>query len=228
MSLYQGDRRLSRSDALESTRVAVGIPRQPVLRIPGAELPGRVFFTVQDPGQGIRSGALIEVFRDRERSQGIQRFKVLSIGAPGGLCPNFVDANPVIGGGFADFTGGLVVLATALAGGAAPTINAWVDWAPSPSPTAGRVPYSMDAAVGNGAVAEFGPPPFGARYCTVFSDATPPGAGGLAATWLDAAGAPAADWNSWAAGGPQVAMGGYSLAVTNNSGAGALVGVSWT
>ena len=228
MSLYQGDRRLTRSQALESSRAGITLARQPLLRIPGAEMPGRVFFTVNDPGQGVRSGALIEVFRDRERSQGIQRFKVLSIGAPGGLGPNFIDPNPVIGGGFADFTGGLTVLGTALAGGVAPVVDTWVDWAPSPSPSAGRVSYSMDNNLANGAIAEFGPPPFGARYCTIFSDATPPGAAGLAASWLDAGGVQVADWNSWAAGGPQVAMAGYSLAVQNNSGGATLVGVSWT
>jgi hypothetical protein len=228
MALYQGDRRLSRSEALESARIAVTQARQPLLRLPGVEMPGRVFFQVNDPGQGNRSGVLLEILRDRERSQGTQRFKIMSIGRSGAVGSNFIDVNAVLGGGFANFTGGLSVFATALAGGAAPTVDTWVDWAPSPSPSAGRMPYSMDANVANAATAEFGPPPSGARYCTVYSTATPPGAAGLAATWLDAAGNPVADWNGWATGGPQVAMAGYSLALTNNSGAGALVGVSWT
>jgi len=228
MSLYQGDRRLTRSEALESTQVQITQVRQPILRIPGATLPGRVFFTLEDPGQGNRTGALVEVFRERERTRAIQRYKIMSIGASGAVGSNFIEPRDIIGGGYADFTGGLVLLASNIVGGAVPTINAWVDWAPSPSPSAGRVPYSMDTPLANGATAEFGPPPFGARYCTIFSDATPPGAGGLAASWLDTAGAVVADFNSWAAGGPQVAMPGYSLSVQNNSGGATLIGVSWT
>ena len=228
MSLYQADRRLDRSEALESSQVAVTQVRQPIFRLPGATLPGRVFFSLEDPGQGNRTGALIEVFRERERSQGLQRYKIMSIGSSGAVGSNFIEPRSIIGGGSADFSGGLTVFASALAGGAVPTLNAWVDWAPSPSPSAGRVPYAMDNNLANGATAEFGPPPFGARYCTIFSDATPPGAAGLAASWLDAAGVQVADFNSWAAGGPQVAMPGYSLPVTNNSGGATLVGVSWT
>ena len=227
MSLYQQDRRLTRSQALESIQVAVTLPGQPILRLPGATLPGRVFFTIEDPGQGNRAGALIEVFRERERTRGIARFKAMSIGASGAVGSNFIEPRSIIGGGHADFSGGVVVLATALAGGAVPTLNAWIDFAPSPSPTAGRVPYSMDVNLANGLAAEFGPPPAGARYVTFYTN-NPAGAGGMTAEWLDAAGAPAAAWDSWAAGGPQVAMAGYSLSITNNSGAGALIGVSWT
>ena len=227
MSLYQQDRRLTRSQALESTQVAVTLPGQPILRLPGATLPGRVFFTVEDPGQGNRAGALIEVFRERERTRGIARFKAMSIGASGAVGSNFIEPRSIIGGGHADFSGGVVVLATALAGGAAPTLNAWIDFAPSPSPTAGRVPYSMDVNLANGLTAEFGPPPAGARYVTFYTN-NPAGAGGMTAEWLDAAGVAVAAWDSWAGGGPQVAMAGYSLAITNNAGAAALIGVSWT
>ena len=43
MSLYEGNRRLVRSEATESVQVAVTQVRQPILRIPGATMPGRVF-----------------------------------------------------------------------------------------------------------------------------------------------------------------------------------------
>jgi len=230
MSLYQDDRRLSRSQALESVQLAVTQVRQPILRIPGATMPGRVSFQVSDPGLGNRAGVLIEVFRERERTVGIQGFKILSIGGRSGLGPgaNFVDLNPVIGGGSSDFTGGITVLATLLAAGVPATVEAWVDWSPVPMPAAGRMPYAMDSTIAAASLVEFGPPPAGSQYVTVFSTATPPGAAGLAASWFDAAGNAVADWNSWENAGPQVAMAGYSLALANNSGAPALVGVAWT
>ena len=228
MSLYEGNRRLSRSEATESVLVNVTQVRQPILLIPGATMPGRVSFQVSDPGQANRAGVLFEVFRDRERTIGVQRFKVLSIGVSGGVGSNFIDTNPVVGGGSADFTGGLTLVATLLDPAVPATVECWVDWSPVPMPSAGRVPYGMDAGVGAGLVAEFGPPPAGSQYVTIYSTATPPGAAGLAATWLDAAGNAVADWNGWATGGPQVAMAGYSLQVTNNSGAPTLVGVAWT
>jgi len=228
MSLYEGNRRLSRSEATESVLVNVTQVRQPILVIPGATMPGRVSFQVSDPGQANRAGVLFEVLRDRERTIGVQRFKVLSIGVSGGVGSNFVDTNPVIGGGSADFTGGLTLVATLLDAAVPTTVECWVDWSPVPMPSAGRMPYAMDSTIAPATVAEFGPPPAGAQYVTVFSTATPPGAAGLAASWLDAGGVAVADWNSWENAGPQVAMAGYSLALANNSGAPALVGVAWT
>ena len=227
MSLYEGNRRLSRSEATESILVNVTQVRQPILVIPGATMPGRVSFQVADPGQANRAGVLFEVFRDRERTIGVQRFKVLSIGVSGGVGSNFIDTNPVIGGGSADFTGGLTLVATLLDAAVPTTVECWVDWSPNPSPTAGRMPYALDNALAAGQVAEFGPPPAGARSVTFYTD-NPAGAGGMAAEWLDAGGVAVAAWDSWAAGGPQVAMAGYSLAVTNNSGGAALIGVAWT
>ena len=228
MSLYEGNRRLRRSEATESVQVAVTQARQPILRIPGATMPGRVSFQVLNPGQGNRAGVLFEVFRDRERTVGVQRFKAMSIGAAGAVGSNFIDPNAVIGGGSTDFTGGLTLLATLLDPAVPSTVDAWIDWSPVPMPGAGRIPYGMDNNLAAGATAEFGPPPSGAQYCTIYSTATPPGAAGLAASWLDAAGNAVVNWNAWAAGGPQVAMPGYSLAVVNISGAPTLVGVSWT
>jgi len=230
MSLYEGNRRLARSEATESVQVAVTQTRQPILRIPGATMPGRVSFQVSDPGLGNRAGVLIEVFRERERSVGVQAFKILSIGGRSGLGAGalFVDLNPVIGGGSADFTGGITVLATLLVAAIPTTVEAWVDWSPVPMPAAGRMPYAMHSTIAPASLVEFGPPPAGTQYVTVFSTATPPGAAGLAATWFNAAGAGVADWNSWENAGPQVAMAGYSLALANNSGAPTLVGVAWT
>jgi len=227
MSLYEGNRRLHRSEATESVLVNVTQIRQPILLIPGATMPGRVSFQVADPGQANRAGVLVEVFRDRERTIGVQRFKVLSIGVSGGIGSNFIDTNPVIGGGSADFTGGLTLVATLLDAAVPTTLECWVDWSPNPSPTAGRMPYALDNNLAAGQVAEFGPPPSGARYVTFYTD-QPAGAGGMGAVWLDAAGAQVAAFDSWAAGGPQVAMAGYSLAIQNNSGAAALIGVAWT
>jgi len=191
-------------------------------------MPGRVSFQVSDPGLGNRAGVLFEVQRDRERTVGIQAFKALSIGPAGAVGSNFIDTNPVIGGGSADFTGGLTLVATLLDAAVPTTVECWVDWSPVPMPSAGRMPYAMDATIAPATVAEFGPPPAGSQYVTVFSTATPPGAAGLAASWLDAGGIAVADWNSWENAGPQVAMAGYSLALANNSGAPALVGVAWT
>ena len=167
MSLYQGDRRLSRSEALESVQVPITQASQPILRLPGATLPGRLFFTVEEPGQGERAGVLLEVFRERERTRGLSRFKVMSIGTTGAVGSNFIEPLGGVGGGHSDFTGGLTMVATDL-GGVAPTLNAWVDFAPSPAPSVGRCPFAMDTSIAAGAIAEFGPPPSGQQksLCT--------------------------------------------------------------
>jgi hypothetical protein len=226
VSLYQGDRRLSRSEALESVQVPITQASQPILRLPGATLPGRLFFTVEEPGQGERAGVLLEVFRERERTRGLSRFKVMSIGTTGAVGSNFIEPLGVVGGGHSDFTGGLTVVATDL-GGVAPTLNAWVDFAPSPAPSVGRCPFAMDTSIAAGAIAEFGPPPFGATKVSLYTDGVA-GAGGIVGAWIDSAGAVAANWTSGEFGGPHVAMAGYSLAIQNHGGGAALVGVGWT
>lgn len=226
VALYENSRRLDRSEATQSVQVDISADNQEVIDLPGALQPGRVHFQVlAPPAAGIvgtgRTGVRIRVETLRERSIGVQEFPVMSMDS-GGL----IGDDPIIGGGWADFSGGLRVTATRLAAGTEATVVAWVEYSPGPPPNPGRCPDVLFGQIANLATAEYGPPPAGARQVSIMSDQS--FGAGLVLEWLNVAGTVVAGWRQWDTGGPFVAPAGLSLAATNNTGAAAKLAVAWT
>jgi len=219
-ALYQGGRRLERDAAVLSAQVAISLEDQHVIEVPGAVEPGRVYFQVLAPNAG-RAGARVRVETLRQRTVGVQEFPVMSCAAAG-----FVSTLPIIGGGWADFSGGVRITATRLAAGTPATVVAWVEYSPGPPPAAIRCPDFLNAQIANLANAEFGPPPAGCREVSIMSDQT--FAAGLTLDWIDTGGAVVAGWRQWDQGGPFVAPAGLSLRATNNTGAAADLAVAWS
>lgn len=219
---YEGFRRLSRSSAMESNTVVLGTQENtPILRIPGATMPGMVGFQVEDPGVGNLASCLIRIERERERTIGVQEFTIGSSGA------GFVSLHAILGGGSANITGGTTVSATTINVGHPCTVSAWVDWTPNVSQGMARCPFSMQALIqpGGGNAVNFGAVPSGARWITVFTNQ---GTANLTCEWQDAVGARIAGYNGWSNGDPQVAMAGSFLEITNSAGAAVDVGVVYT
>jgi hypothetical protein len=216
---YQGFRRPTRGDFLESNTVAITQENTPVLRIPGATMPGVVHFQVDDPGDGNLAACRIRVERERERTVGVQEFTIGSSGT------GFVNATPIIGGGSANITGGVTLSATVLNPGVPCTVSAWVDWNPVVSEGRDRVPYSITNNIGAGATVNFGAVPSGAKYVDIFTNQGTPN---FAIAWLDSAGGVAARFNGWANGAPNLALPGFFLQVTNNAAGAVPTGVAWT
>jgi hypothetical protein len=219
-ALYEDGKRLGVLEATQSVAVDIDGEDQTVLDIPGALQPGRVHFQVLAPAAG-RAGVRVRVETLRARSIGVQEFPVMSVAAAG-----FASTRPIVGGGWADFSGGVHVTATRLAAGTPATIVAWVEYSPGPPPAPGRCPDMLFASVANLATLEFGPPPAGSRQVSIMSDQT--FAAGLTLGWIDTGGAVVAGWRQWDTGGPFVAPAGLSLIATNNTGAAVDLAVAWT
>lgn len=220
---YQGFRRPTRGDFLESNTVAITQENTPVLRIPGATMPGVVHFQVDDPGDGNLASCRIRVERERERTVGVQEFTIGSSGT------GFATATAIIGGGSANITGGVTLSATVLNPGVPCTVSAWVDWNPVVSQGRDRDPYAITstlaAAPGPGNTVLFGAVPSGARWVDIFTNQ---GSGNFTVEWLDSAGAVASRYNGWVGGSPNIAMPGFFLNITNLAGGAVPTGVAWT
>ena len=214
---YEGFRRVSRGTAMESntTVLAALAEATPLLRIPGATMPGVVHFQVDDPGPGNRAAALFIIQRERERSVGIQHFTVSSNGT--GFGARHALQSPILGGGSADISGGMTVSTIRLEPGVPATVSVWVDWNPVVSQAKDRMPYAIPATISNVApnFLNFGAPPSGARFVTIMSNL---GTAQLTAEWQDATGARVSGFNGWSNGDPQIAMAGYFLELTNTAG----------
>jgi hypothetical protein len=218
---YEGFRRLSRSEAMQSNTVAITQENTPILRIPGAEMPGVVGFQVEDPGDGNLASCRIRIERERERTVGVQEFTIGSSGT------GFVSATPTIGGGSANITGGCTVTATVLNPGVPCTVSAWVDYSPNVSEAKDRCPFVLatPVAVGAGNAAIFGAVPAGCRWVDIFTNQ---GTGTTSVIWLDSTGAIASRYNGWTGGSPNIAMPGFFLQITNTAAAAVDTGVAWT
>ena len=225
---YEGFRRLGRGNAMESNTVVLDALAEatPILRIPGATMPGVVHFQVDDPGPGNRAAALFIIQRERERTVGIQHFTVSSNGT--GCGARHALQSPILGGGSADITGGMTVSAIRLEPAIPATVSCWVDWNPVVSQAKDRMPYAIPANITNVAPNNslvFGAPPSGARWVTIMSNQ---GTANLTAEWQDATGARVSGFNGWSNGDPQVAMAGYFLELTNTAGGAIDVAVVYT
>ena len=186
MSLYQNNRVLGRDQALESFQVALGATEnQPILRIPGALNPGVVYFQVDDPGEDARAAADIVIFRERERTRGVQEFTVGSSGVPGPGVPTQFHNRPIIGGGSAVFSGGIEVQASRSVPGIPTTVSVWVDYTPGISSARDRDPFTLHTQIAAGATTQVGAVPAGARWIQILTDQP---TANLVCTWLTAAG----------------------------------------
>ena len=220
MSLYEDERRLGRGQATESVTVALGLQEnQPLLRIPGALLPGVVHFQVEDPGDGNLASCLIRVTSERERTVGVQEFTSGSSGT------GFLHSHPIIGGGSANITGGTTVSATVLNPGQPCTVSAWVDWTPNVVEAKDRCPFVLTNSIPIGATVIYGAVPAGARYVDIFTNQ---GTANADVVWLDSTGALASRFNGWGNGAPNLALPGFFLQITNNAGGIVPTGVAWT
>jgi len=224
LSLYQDNRVLGRSEALESVQVALGTAEnQPILRIPGALNPGVVHIQVDDPGENLRAAADVVIVRDRERTRGRQEFTIGSSGTGGTV--QFHN-RPILGGCSANISGGIEVFASRASPGIATTISCWVDWTPGISAAKDRDPFVIHTVVnGGGTVAQFGAVPSGARWVQILTDQP---TATLNCAWLDAAGVLVADFNQWIQGAPIIAPAGLFLQITNNAGVNQPIGVVYT
>ena len=216
---YEGFRRLNRGDVTESNTVAVLSENTPILRIPGATMPGVVYFQVEDPGPGNLASCRIRVERQRERTVGIQEFTIGSSGT------GFVTATPIIGGGSADITGGCTVSATVLNPGQPCTVSAWIDWTPNVSQGRDRDPYAIATSIPAAQTRNFGAVPAGARWVDIFTNQ---GTANFSVEWLDSTGVRAARYNGWGNGAPNLAMPGFFLQITNNAAGAVDTGVAWS
>ena len=228
MSLYQNNRVLGRSEALESVQVALGGGENiPILRIPGALNPGVVHFQVDDPGPDNRAAADIVIVRDRERTRGRQEFTIGSSGVPGAGVPVQFHNRPIIGGGSANISGGIEVFATRAVAAVPTTVSVWVDWTPGVSASKDRDPFVIHQVVPHLApnTVQFGAVPSGARWVQILTD-QPTSA--LTCSWLDAAGVLVADFNQWIQGAPIIAPAGLFLQITNGGAANQPIGVVYT
>ena len=208
------------NEAELSATVAVVREDQIILDVAGHTQPGIVHFQVLSPNVG-RSGVRIRVETNRQRCIGVQEFPIMSSAVAG-----FASTLPIIGGGWAQFAGGVRVTATRLAAGTPATVVAWIDYSPAPAAAPARCPDMLFAQIANLATLEFGPPPAGCREISIMSDQT--FAGGLTLAWRDTGGATVAGWRQWDQGGPFIAPAGLSLIATNNTGAPTDVGVAWS
>ena len=216
---YQGYRRPTRGDFLESNTVAITQENTPVLRIPGATMPGVVHFQVDDPGDGNLAACRIRVERERERTVGVQEFTIGSSGT------GFATTTAIIGGGSANITGGVTLSATVLNPGVPCTVSAWVDWNPVVSQARNRNPFSVTSTIAAGGTVNFGAVPSGAQYVDIFTNQ---GTANFAVVWLDSAGGVAARFNGWGNGAPNLAFPGFFLEITNNAAGPVPTGVAWT
>ena len=213
MSLYQNNRVLGRGQALESFQVALGATEnQPILRIPGALNPGVVYFQVDNPGEDARAAADIVIFRERERTRGVQEFTIGSSGVPGPGFPTQFHNRPIIGGGSAVFSGGIEVQASRAVPAIPTTVSVWIDYTPGISSARDRYPFTMHTNIGNGVTTQVGAVPAGARWIQILTDQP---AANLICTWLTAGGVVAADFNQWIQGAPVIAPAGLFLQIRN-------------
>ena len=226
MSLYQNNRVLGRGQALESFQVALGAgENQPILRIPGALNPGVVYFQVDDPGPDSRAAADIVIFRERERTRGVQEFTISSSGVPGAGVPTQFHNRPIIGGGSAVFSGGIEVQATRSVAAIPTTVSVWIDYTPGISSARDRDPFTLFTQIGAGNTVQVGAVPSGARWVQILTD-QPTSA--LTCSWLDAAGVLVADFNQWIQGAPIIAPAGLFLQIRNGGGVNQDVGIVYT
>jgi len=230
MSLVEGQR-LNRQQA-ELSLVRVIDPlldRTPVLRLPGGTAPGRVHFEVADPGDGNLSNCVITVERDRSRSIGMQQFTIGSSGA--GVSPSGW-AGAIIGGGSADFSGGINVFANEIfpGGGTIATVNCWVDYTDGVQASHDRDPIVFNAnipGVGDAPlnVQNWGAVPSGARWVQVLTNFS---TGNLLCTWRNSTGASICNFNQWAQGAPVAVPSGFFLRSVNQAAGSANVAVVYT
>ena len=228
MSLYQNNRVLGRGQALESFSVALGAAEgQPILRLPGALNPGVVYFQVDDPGPDARAAADIVIIRERERTRGVQEFKIGSSGVPGVGVPVQFHNRPILGGGSAVFSGGIEVRATRAVAAIPTTVSVWVDYTPGISSARDRDPFVLTQNILHVPpnVAQFGAVPSGARWVQILTDQP---TANLTCTWLDCAGVVVSDFNQWAQGAPVIAPAGLFLQITNGGAGTQAVGVVYT
>ena len=226
MSLYQNNRVLGRGQALESFQVALGATEgQPVLRIPGALNPGVVYFQVDDPGEDARAAADIVIFRERERTRGVQEFTIGSSGVPGAGVPTQFHNRPIIGGGSAVFSGGIEVQASRSVAAIPTTVSVWIDYTPGISSARDRDPFTLHTQIAGGATTQVGAVPAGARWIQILTDQP---TANLVCTWLTAAGVVAADFNQWIQGAPIIAPAGLFLQIRNGGGVNQDVGIVYT
>lgn len=228
MSLNEGQR-LGGLQTLLSVVVPIDTTlteRTPVLRLPGDSAPGRVYFEVADPGAGNLSNCVITVERDRSRTTGVQQFTIGSSGS--GISPSLW-AGPIIGGGSADFSGGVNVFAEELlpGGGVPATINCWVDYTEGIQTSHDRAPVVFNAtiAAGPGTVQNWGAVPSGARWIQIICNQS---TANLAATWRNSNGVGIANFNQWAQGAPVAVPAGFFLRTVNQSASSVNVGVVYT
>jgi len=228
MSLVQGQRLNGLQAELSLVRVIDPLlDRTPILRLPGGTQPGRVYFQVNDPGDNAFSNAVITVERERSRTTGIQQFTVGSSGA--GISPNLY-AGAILGGGSADFSGGISVFAEEMLPGSGVTasIRVWVDYSEGIQTSHDRAPVTYSANIPFGTSQDFGAVPAGCRFVQIMTNAGS-GAAGLAANWRDANNALVANFNQWAGAAPVLAPSGLFLRLFNGAAAGSLnVGVVYS
>lgn len=228
MSLIPGQR----LNGLQSEQSLVRVidpllDRTPIMRLPGGTAPGRVHFQVNDPGVGNFSNAVITVERERSRTTGVQQFTIGSSGS--GISPSLW-AGAILGGGSADFSGGVSVFGNELTPGAGviASVSCWVDYTDGVQTTHDRVPISFTGNIPFGTFRNFGAVPAGARFVQILTN-TGSGAAGLNCTWRDANNNIVAFFNQWAQGAPCLAPAGYFLRLFNGAAAGSLdVGVVYT
>jgi len=229
MSLVEGQR-LNRLQA-ELSLVRVIDPlldRTPLLRLPGGTQPGRVHFQVNDPGDGNLSNAMITVERERSRTIGVQQFTIGSSGA--GVSPS-PWAGAILGGGSADFSGGISVFGNEMIPGSGVTasISVWVDYTDGVQTSHDRDPIVFNANLaafpGPGNLQEWGAVPAGARWVQILTNST---VGNLAATWRDANNVIVCNMNQWGQGAPVAVAAGLFLRTVNQNPNPLNVGVVYT
>jgi len=228
MSLVPGQRLNGLQAELSLVRVIDPLlDRTPILNLPGGTMPGRVYFQVNDPGPGQLSNAVITVERERSRTTGVQQFTIGSSGS--GISPSLW-AGAILGGGSADFSGGISVYGNEMLPGSGVTasISAWVDYTDGVQTSHDREPVTFTANIPFGTFQDFGAVPAGCRYVQILTN-TGTGAAGLNANWRDANNNLVAFFNQWAGGAAIIAPAGLFLRLFNGAAAGALdVGVVYS
>jgi len=228
MSLVPGQRLSGQEAELSLVRVIDTLSeRTPLIRLPGTSMPGRVYFQVNDPGAGNLSNAVITVERERSRTTGVQKFTIGSSGS--GISPSLWEG-AILGGGSADFSGGISVFAEEMIPGSGVTasISVWVDYSEGIQTSHDRSPVTYTANIPFGTSQDFGAVPAGCRFAQILTNAGS-GAAGINANWRDANNALVSNFNQWAGAAPVLAPSGLFLRLFNGAAAGSLnVGVVYS